>query len=281
MNPTKSEIFFGGYAATEAARLSNLSGFKVGCFPTRYLDLPLNLQRISFSTLQPFIERITNKLHSWTAKSLSFAEKTTLISSVIYGMVNFWSAVFALPKRFYEKRHIFGKKGFWLTDDSTRFSPSIRAPVSRAVVDGQWRLPGARSDEAQALQIWFSTSLLLTKLKAVIPIVGVMLQAYLSTLSLLRVLGSSLGLSDMASWIGSAQTRARSPRDIIIRLLVQAITYMLWKERNTRVFTNTPATAFSIRHAVDLRDRLLSFPSANVRSPSILELYFSCVTLPL
>lgn len=42
-------------------------------------------------------------MHSWTVKYLSFAGKVQMISSVIYGMVNFWSSVFVLPKRFYEK----------------------------------------------------------------------------------------------------------------------------------------------------------------------------------
>lgn len=103
MNAAKPKIFFGGYGDIEAAELSGFSGFKIGSFPTRYLGLPLNPQRISLATLQPFIERITSKLHSWTIKFLSFAGKIRLISSVIYGMVNFWSSVFVLPKAFYEK----------------------------------------------------------------------------------------------------------------------------------------------------------------------------------
>lgn len=103
MNPAKSEIFFGGYSETEIEVLSTLSGIKVGAFPTRYLGLPLNPSRITYATLQPFLEKITSKLHSWTAKFLSFAGKIRLISSAVYGMVNFWSAVFNLPKKFYKK----------------------------------------------------------------------------------------------------------------------------------------------------------------------------------
>lgn len=103
MNAEKSEIFFGGYSHIEASVISDISGFKIGTFPTRYLGLPLNPSRISYATLQPFLERITSKMHSWTAKSLSYAGKIQLVASVVYGMVNFWSSVFALPKRFYEK----------------------------------------------------------------------------------------------------------------------------------------------------------------------------------
>ncbi|CAH8280760.1 unnamed protein product, partial [Arabidopsis lyrata] len=103
MNPSKSEIFFGGYPEAEVRELCAFAGINLGSFPTRYLGLPLNPTRISFATLQPFLERITSKLHSWTAKFLSFAGKIRLVSSVIYGMVNFWSSVFVLPKRFYAK----------------------------------------------------------------------------------------------------------------------------------------------------------------------------------
>lgn len=58
---------------------------------------------ITFATLQPFLERITSKLYSWTIKTFTFAGKMKLIYSVIYGMTNFWSSVFVLEKRFYQK----------------------------------------------------------------------------------------------------------------------------------------------------------------------------------
>lgn len=103
MNEAKSELFFEGYFEVEVSALSDLIGIKIGVFPTRYLGLPLNPARITMATLQPFLEKITGKLHCWTVKLLSFAGKLRLIASVIYGMVNFWSAVFVLPKAFYAK----------------------------------------------------------------------------------------------------------------------------------------------------------------------------------
>ena len=103
INETKSEIFYGGYSDIQKSVLSDFSGFQRGEFPTRYLGLPLSPKRISAATLQPLVDRITSKLHSWTVKFLSFAGKVTMIYSVIYGMVNFWSSVFVLPKWFYAK----------------------------------------------------------------------------------------------------------------------------------------------------------------------------------
>ncbi|KAG2243811.1 hypothetical protein Bca52824_094351 [Brassica carinata] len=103
INEKKSEIFYGGYSDIQKSVLSDLSGFQRGEFPTRYLGLPLSPKRISAATLQPLVDRITSKLHSWTVKFLSFAGKVKMIYSVIYGMVNFWSSVFVLPKWFYAK----------------------------------------------------------------------------------------------------------------------------------------------------------------------------------
>lgn len=103
MNAAKSDLFFGGYSEIEVAVLSGLAGIKVGTFPTRYLGLPLNPSRINMATLQPFLEKITSKLHCWTVKTLSYAGKIRLIASEIYGMVNIWSSVFNLPQSFYEK----------------------------------------------------------------------------------------------------------------------------------------------------------------------------------
>ncbi|CAA7013050.1 unnamed protein product [Microthlaspi erraticum] len=194
MNAAKSEIFFSGYTEMEAAALSSQVDIKEGSFP--YLGLPLSSQRLSISVMQPFIEKIRNKLNSFTVRFLSFAGKIKLVSSVIYGMVNFWSQVYSLPKAFYTKvdsmcsaflwknktdsasgarvawrdvckprsegglgvrnlhefevvfklkqvwnlfansgslwvawmrGNIFGRRGFWATPDSPRFSKTIRA----------------------------------------------------------------------------------------------------------------------------------------------------------
>lgn len=106
MNLEKSQIFFGGYDEISAQVIAAISGFTIGSFPTRYVGFPLNPSWITMATLQPFIDRIIGKLHCWIVKYLSFAGKIRLVASEIYGMVNFWSAVFVLPKAFFFLRLI-------------------------------------------------------------------------------------------------------------------------------------------------------------------------------
>ncbi|KAL9810210.1 putative reverse transcriptase zinc-binding domain-containing protein [Arabidopsis thaliana] len=84
MNPSKSELFFGGYGDSEAAVIADLIGIRIGVFPSRYLGLPLNPTKLSLATLQPFIQKITKQLNSWTTNEL-------LESSLV------------LPKGFYKK----------------------------------------------------------------------------------------------------------------------------------------------------------------------------------
>ncbi|WZZ87370.1 hypothetical protein YC2023_115949 [Brassica napus] len=150
-NRTKSEIFYGGYSNIQMSVLGYLSGFKMGTFPTRYLGLPLSPKRISAATLQPFLERITSKLHSWTVKLLSFAGKVKMIYSVIYGMVNFWSSVFVLPKWFYAKVDSLCSGFLWKNSTSSAvgarvsWGPQVHRVVvilkllSQVIVYNLWR----------------------------------------------------------------------------------------------------------------------------------------------
>ncbi|XP_013617068.1 PREDICTED: uncharacterized protein LOC106323501 [Brassica oleracea var. oleracea] len=138
LNPRKSEIFFGGYLDIEASVLSDLSGFKLGTFHTRYLGLPLKPgKRLSLAVLQPLIDKIGTKLQSWTVKYLSFTGKITLIYLVIYGLVNFWSAVFVLPKDFYAKIDSICDGFLWNNDaSSARESRVAWADICKPKAEG-------------------------------------------------------------------------------------------------------------------------------------------------
>src|SRR4051812_33726147 len=67
--------------------------------PVRYLGVPLVSGRLKHCDCQPLVDRITSRIHSWTAKYLTFAGRLQLIESVINSMVHYWMSVFILPKR--------------------------------------------------------------------------------------------------------------------------------------------------------------------------------------
>lgn len=66
--------------------------------PVRYLGIPLCTKKLTLLHYAPLLQSIKTKLHSWTARSLSFAGRLQLLSTVIAGITNFWSCAFILPK---------------------------------------------------------------------------------------------------------------------------------------------------------------------------------------
>lgn len=67
----------------------------------------------------------------------------------------------------------------------------------------------------------------------------------------------------------------------VVKLLMQSIVYMLWRERNHRIFRESSSSVAAVINAVDrsMRDRLLSLPPPRDGSVSYLQLYLSSRSL--
>ncbi|XP_009102169.1 uncharacterized protein LOC103828312 [Brassica rapa] len=290
MNPAKSEIFFCGYADIEASVLSDLSGFKLGTFPTRYLG------------------------------------KIMLIASQIYGLVNFWSAVFVLPKAFYAKRQ-GGPRAMRVRKG---------AKVIDATRQGSWFLPPARSDQIRMIQaeittiqppnashgsdqfLWrksdgtfgpvFCSKVTWEYLCIPSPTVYwhkvvwfkeyIPRNSFMAWLALLRrmptrdrlrrwAFASQIwpnppnDLHSAASWILQLSRQSNANAICLIKLIFQASIYLLWKEKNARIFTAVYTPPRIIHHVLDrlLRDRLLSI-KALPPAQSPLQFYLSIYRPP-
>ncbi|XP_024004020.1 uncharacterized protein LOC112081493 [Eutrema salsugineum] len=97
MNKDKTDLFSAGLNPDEAESL-NMFGFRKGSLPIRYLGLPLLHRKLRKSDYSPLTDKIAAKFKVWTVRSLSFACRLQLITSVIYSLVNFWFSAFSLPK---------------------------------------------------------------------------------------------------------------------------------------------------------------------------------------
>ncbi|CAA7029180.1 unnamed protein product [Microthlaspi erraticum] len=78
--------------------IESVVGLSASSFPIRYLSLPLCTRKLSVTDCDPLITQIRKKLNSWTHQILSMAGRYTLLSTVIPGIVGFWSLAFFLPK---------------------------------------------------------------------------------------------------------------------------------------------------------------------------------------
>ncbi|KAL0875497.1 hypothetical protein Bca101_025202 [Brassica carinata] len=97
LNKSKTELYTAGLNNDETLDISRL-GFNLGSLPIRYLGLPLMYRRLRIFDYLLLIDKISANFNCWSAKALSYAGRRQLISSVIYGSINFWTSAFILPK---------------------------------------------------------------------------------------------------------------------------------------------------------------------------------------
>lgn len=57
---------------------------EMGTLPIRYLSVPLVIRNLTHRDCTPLIEKITQRIRSWTAKCPSFDERLQLIQPVIF-----------------------------------------------------------------------------------------------------------------------------------------------------------------------------------------------------
>lgn len=97
MNTEKSVVYTAGIDEYETEE-TRAFGFVNGTFPFRYVVLPLLHRKLRKSDYSQLIDKIASRFNHWATKTLSFAGRLQLISSVIYSTVNFWLSSFILPK---------------------------------------------------------------------------------------------------------------------------------------------------------------------------------------
>ena len=85
-----------------------------------------------------------------------------------------------------------------------------------------------------------------------------------------------LDLHAAAAWVVSSTNRISRNKVTLLKLIFQSIIYLIWKERNVRIFTSMSTSSRGTHLAPDklLCDRLLSFPATSLDSPSLLLFLF-------
>lgn len=112
VNKDKSQLFNAGLDMVET-NAAAAYGFPIGTLPIRYLGLPLMSRKLRIAEYDPLLEKISTRFRSWVNKSLSFAGRVQLISSVIFGYINFWMSTFLLPKGCIKKIESLCSKFLW------------------------------------------------------------------------------------------------------------------------------------------------------------------------
>jgi hypothetical protein len=93
----KSSVFPIHCSAENVSTIHNLLPCHVANFPCKYLGVPLSLKRLGKHHIQPFIDKIADRLPSWKADLLSRAGRLILVQSVLSSMMVYLAMALDLP----------------------------------------------------------------------------------------------------------------------------------------------------------------------------------------
>ncbi|XP_016507454.1 uncharacterized protein LOC107825139 [Nicotiana tabacum] len=97
-----------------------------GSFPFKYLGVSLSTRKITISQCMPLVERIVDRIRSWTSMFLSYAGRLQLIKSVLFEMQTYEAQVFLIPKKVIKLVNGICRNYLWTGSHDT----THRAPIA-------------------------------------------------------------------------------------------------------------------------------------------------------
>ncbi|WVZ69696.1 hypothetical protein U9M48_018443 [Paspalum notatum var. saurae] len=117
INFHKSDIFCYGEAKSHVEQYSQIFGCSMGCFPFRYLGIPMNHKRLRNKDWKVVEDRFQKKLSSWKEKLFSYGGRLVLINSVLSSIAMFMMSFFEVPKGILKKLDFYRSTFFWQGDN--------------------------------------------------------------------------------------------------------------------------------------------------------------------
>ena len=97
ISATKSYMYMAGINLKEMEKIKTITRFSMGEFPFRNLGIPVTASRLTIDQFTPLIRKITEYISSWVGSSLSYADRSELIKSVLQGVECFWLYILPIP----------------------------------------------------------------------------------------------------------------------------------------------------------------------------------------
>lgn len=88
-NMENSKIFVAGVTEQMKQQLLQLTGFSEGCFPIRYLGLPLSSKKWSKVECYQLVDKITKRIKTTYAKKQSYAGRLQVVLAVLFSVHSF------------------------------------------------------------------------------------------------------------------------------------------------------------------------------------------------
>jgi hypothetical protein len=120
INFEKSEILLIGGDNELASTYADVFNRQVGCFPVKYLGVPISASRLKVKDWAKMEEKSKKKLDIWQGGSLSMTGRTTLINASLTNSSIYYMSMFLMPKNVIDKLEKGRRKFLWQGGNSKR-----------------------------------------------------------------------------------------------------------------------------------------------------------------
>jgi hypothetical protein len=102
INYHKSEVYVFGVSQQEKERLANMLNCKLGCWPMRYLGIPISEQRLGIAAFSGVKDKMRKRLDPWKGKHLSSGAKLIFTNICLTSLPMYAMGFYLLPKGVHE-----------------------------------------------------------------------------------------------------------------------------------------------------------------------------------
>ena len=81
--------------------------------PFRYLGIPMAAERLRIADYSPLLDSLVRRINIWPQKTLSYAGKAQLITSVLQGVECFWLSIMPLPQGVIDRIYSICRSFMW------------------------------------------------------------------------------------------------------------------------------------------------------------------------
>ena len=125
INLQKSQIVFEGISHALRTECLHTTRLKEGCFPLKYLGVPITASKLIKLECRSLLEKITTRVQIWASRNLSFAGRAVLINNVLFGMFTYCASIFILPYQVIDNLSRICRNGLWRGSAESRIIPHV------------------------------------------------------------------------------------------------------------------------------------------------------------
>ncbi|GJS57688.1 hypothetical protein Tco_0652472 [Tanacetum coccineum] len=121
-NYNKSTIIFGGLTQEEQKDILDIAPFKVEKLLIKYLGVPITSKRLGIKECKCLTDKVESRVTNWRNKSLTYIGRLMLVALVLESIHVYWASIFLLPMGVINDINRLLKNFLWNQHDGTKGS---------------------------------------------------------------------------------------------------------------------------------------------------------------